>query len=238
MKNVSRETITTMQETSFISTFQKELEILGISYSEIQIEQIYQHYKKLTAYNKIINLTSIGQSDQAATLLFADSLIPLDYIHQKENARILELGSGGGFPSIPLKIFLPGSISFTLVERRQKAAFFLEALVAYLKLENISILNNRIEELFSDLSFTHAFDFVLNKAAFQTKNFLDISFGFLKPGAYALHWTRQTNISPDVPDGWNLSEIIKPPEKSSLNNSAVAVYQKHSEIAVANFKSD
>jgi 16S rRNA (guanine527-N7)-methyltransferase len=225
-ENVSRETFTTMPEISFISTFQKELEILGISYSETQIEQINQHYRKLTAYNKIINLTSIGQSDQAAILLFADSLIPLDYIHQKENARILELGSGGGFPSIPLKIFLPGPVSFTLVERRQKAAFFLEALVAYLNLENISILNNRIEELFSDLSFTNAFDFVLNKAAFQVKNFLEISDGFLKPGACALHWTRQTNITPDVPGNWNLAEIIKPPQQSSLNNNAVAVYQK------------
>ena len=228
MKNVSRETINTMPETSFISTFQKELEILGIPYSDTQIEQVHQHFRKLTAYNKIVNLTSIDQSDQAAILLFADSLIPLDFIHQKENARILELGSGGGFPSIPLKIFLPDSFSFTLVERREKAAFFLEALVGYLNLKNISIQNSRIEELFSDLSFTHAFDFVLNKAAFQTKNFLDISFGFLKPGAFALHWTKQTNITPDIPDNWNLSEIIKPPEKSSLNSNAVAVYQKTS----------
>lgn len=215
-----------MPEPSFISSIQKELEILGIPCSDTQIEKLHQHFGKLTAYNKIVNLTSIDQPDQAAIHLFADSLIPLDFIRQKENARVLELGSGGGFPSIPLKIFLPGSVSFTLVERRQKAAFFLEALVAYLNLENISILNNRIEELFSDLSFTNAFDFVLNKAAFQTKNFLDISFGFLKPGAYALHWTRQTNISPTVFESWNLSNIISPPEKSTLRENAVAVYQK------------
>jgi 16S rRNA (guanine527-N7)-methyltransferase len=225
-KIVSRETFTKMPETSFISTIQKELEILGISHSESQIEKLHQHYKKLTAYNKIVNLTSIEQPEQSAILLFADSLIPLDFFYHKEDARILELGSGGGFPSIPLKIFLPETCSFTLVESREKAAFFLEALVGYLKLQNVSIHHKRIEDLSSELGFAHAFDFVLNKAVFQTEKFLDISQGFLKPDGYALHWTRQTNIPHNNPDNWLLSKTITPPGNSSLNENAVAVYQK------------
>ena len=87
----------------------KGLDELGISYSDQQIEQLLTYYEMMIEKNKVMNLTSITEFDEAVEKHFLDSLSLVRVVSLHSNWKILDLGTGAGFPGIPLKIFFSGT---------------------------------------------------------------------------------------------------------------------------------
>ena len=99
---------------------------LGIEIDESVVAAFSVHAFELVKWNRKINLTSITQPREIAIKHFVDSLVPAPFI--PENARLLDIGSGGGFPGIPLKILKP-SLSVLLIDGVRKKANFLKQLL-------------------------------------------------------------------------------------------------------------
>jgi len=143
---------------NFIRDGAKEL---GLEINAGLTAQFSIHALELVKWNRKINLTSITQPRDIAVKHFLDSLAPARFI--PENARLLDIGSGGGFPGIPLKILKP-SLSVLLVDGVRKKANFLKHLLRTLRLENIEALQTRAEGLPEDPQYANSFDVIISRA--------------------------------------------------------------------------
>lgn len=111
-----------------------------------QIEQLQKYIALLLDWNQRINLISPNDEERIAERHILESLAVLSAWPFPQNASVLDLGSGAGFPGIPLKIIRP-DLAMTLLESRQKKTFFLNAAVQELNLSNCRVVNARAEEL-------------------------------------------------------------------------------------------
>jgi 16S rRNA (guanine527-N7)-methyltransferase len=134
---------------------------LGIEIDESATAQFSVHAFELVEWSRKINLTSIIQPRDVAVKHFIDSLAPAQFI--PENARLLDIGSGGGFPGIPLKILKP-SVSAMLIDSVRKKVNFLKHLVRTLKLERIEACQVRAENLIEHTAFSNSFDVIISRA--------------------------------------------------------------------------
>ena len=218
-----------MPKPSFIETLKQACDILCVELSPDQIEKCSSHYNLLLKFNQVVNLTALETPEDIAFKLFADSLIPLPFINEMENVKILDTGPGGGFPSIPLRILTNDSISITLVERREKVVFYLEELISTLSLTNITAVKSRLEDLQNSPDFSFAFQMAVNKATFPADVFLDKVSPFIQTGGFALHWISSPSPNAKIPDSWQHEMEIHPPVNDPRFPGIVAVYKKYSD---------
>ena len=118
---------------------------LGLVIEEAQTEYFLQYLNHLIEWNKTVNLTSITDPHEIISKHFVDSLLALATTNFSKNCSVLDVGSGGGFPGIPLKIMRP-DINMILVEPVQKKCSFLNSVIGLLKLRDISTFNGTIEQ--------------------------------------------------------------------------------------------
>jgi 16S rRNA (guanine527-N7)-methyltransferase len=127
------------------------------------------HAAELLHWNKIINLTTITDPSEIAVKHFVDSLAPAKHI--SPGATLLDIGSGGGFPGIPLKLVIP-SLSVTLIDASRKKVNFLQHVIRTLKLEGIEALHIRAEDLAGDPAYRKHFDSITSRALTDLKSFV------------------------------------------------------------------
>ena len=209
----------------FQKTLVNSLKGFGISPDDPRFDSLLSHYNLLVKFNRIINLTSLKDPSKIAYRLFADSLLPLSFLKSFKSPRIIDIGSGGGFPSVPLCLFAEVNASFTLVDSRKKAIFFLEELISSIPLSNIKPVHGHIADFKMDLMFHGKFDLAFNKAALKGDFFLAEIRPFLKTGGLALHWTKSQGTEQEAPEGWEIAEIIGPPVNDSRFPGVVVVYE-------------
>ncbi len=137
------------------------------------LEKLWAHWQLVRAWNSRINLTSIRSDEDAAWLHFRDSLEAAPHLGQ---GPVVDMGSGGGFPGIPLAIALP-HISFTLVEPRRKRVSFLRAVVGRLNLANVDVIMGRSTDL-----PPQRFLSLVTRATFSGENQLEECLTWLAPG--------------------------------------------------------
>ena len=203
--------------------------LLSVEMAPDQIEKCVAHYNLLIKFNQVVNLTALETPEDIAFKLFADSLIPLRFINEMENAKILDTGPGGGFPSIPLRILTNKSISITLVEKREKVVFYLEELISTLSLSNINVVRSRLEDLRDRSDFSFAFQIAVNKATFPDDVFLDKVSPFIQTGGFALHWISSPPPNTKIPDSWHHEMEINPAINDPRFPGTVAVFKKISD---------
>lgn len=115
----------------------------GIQLSTHQVELFGIYLSELSEWNKHINLTGLSSRQRIIRELLLDSLMPLPFLPQE--GRLLDLGSGGGFPAIPLKIGSPG-LKVHLIESNGKKVSFLKHVIRITRLDNIEVIRGRIEK--------------------------------------------------------------------------------------------
>ena len=135
---------------------------LGLTIGEIHAEQFMRYLAHLIEWNKAINLTSIIDPKEIIIKHFVDSLVALVATSFSQNCVVLDVGSGGGFPGIPLKIVRP-DIRLVLVEPVQKKCSFLNSVIGLLKLQDVSTFNGTIEQ-YAKQPLRHAIDTVVVRA--------------------------------------------------------------------------
>ncbi|MBW1867471.1 MAG: 16S rRNA (guanine(527)-N(7))-methyltransferase RsmG [Deltaproteobacteria bacterium] len=160
----------------------KEVINIGADTFDIQIDsekmdRFAAHAAELMQWNKKINLTAICKPLEIAVKHVLDSIIP-SLIIPSDKKKLLDIGSGGGFPGIPLKILLP-SLSVTLIDASRKKVNFLKHIIRTLKLENIDALHIRAEEMAGTTGFEKKFDVIISRALTSLESFIAMALPLL-----------------------------------------------------------
>ena len=167
----------------FFEKFVSKLKELKYVSNELNFDEISFKFEKyfeiLVTENEKYNLTAITEKDEVYLKHFYDSCYLLNY-KSLENLKVLDIGSGAGFPGIPLAILCKNT-QFYLCEPTTKRAKFLEMVASELGLENVIVLNKRAEEL--DKKYREYFDVVTSRAVSALNILMEISVPFVKTGA-------------------------------------------------------
>jgi 16S rRNA (guanine527-N7)-methyltransferase len=152
---------------------------VGVPLGKAELDLFALYHRELLLWNRRINLVSQQTSREIVIRHFVDSLTPAPWIERPEGL-LIDIGSGGGFPGIPLRIALP-RMQLTLVESSRKKTSFLAHIVRTLKLDNVTIIKERVEALIGEAACAGSFDTVLSRAAFKLPELLRMSSFLLKP---------------------------------------------------------
>ncbi len=181
----------------------KELfSIFNINLTREQIEKFNEFALILEENNKIFNLTSIKEGKETLIKHFLDSSIGVDIF--KHNSTIIEIGSGGGFPSVPLMI-LRDDLKFTLVEATEKKCKYLEKVKLSLGL-NCKIINERAEVLGKNDLYRHLFDYSTARAVARLNVLCEYCLPFLKVGGSFIAYKGESNE--EVSEAENAIKIL------------------------------
>jgi 16S rRNA (guanine527-N7)-methyltransferase len=152
---------------------------VGVPLGKAELDLFALYHRELLLWNRRINLVSQQTSREIVVRHFVDSLTPAPWIERPEGL-LIDIGSGGGFPGIPLRIALPG-LKLTLVESSRKKTSFLAHIVRTLNLDNVTIIRERVEALIGEPACAGSFDTVLSRAAFKLPELIRMASFFLKP---------------------------------------------------------
>lgn len=171
-----------------------------INITDIQLSQLILFKTLLLEWNQKINLISRKNEDNVWRDHIAISLSMLFKIKFLSDQKILDLGTGGGFPGIPLAIMLP-ECSFLLLDSTQKKITAVQSIVDSLSLPNVKTIWGRAEELSSQLILKNSFDVVVARSVSNLTNLLDWGFPFLKSfkKKYAVLDTRTERVLISTP---------------------------------------
>ncbi|MDI6776414.1 MAG: 16S rRNA (guanine(527)-N(7))-methyltransferase RsmG [Syntrophales bacterium] len=150
---------------------------IGITLGERERILFSSYHRELLAWNKKINLVSVKSPDEIIIKHFVDSLTPVPFIKNRDS-KVLDIGTGAGFPGIPLKIAID-SLKVCLLEVSRKKASFLKHIVRTLSLEETTIIQERVEEVMEREIYRHVFDVVISRATFKLSQFLSMGAFFL-----------------------------------------------------------
>ena len=144
----------------------KGAHVLGLSLSQAQSDLLAAHVREMLAWNVKMNLTAITDIRLVAYKHVVDALAAAEFIQRP--ARIMDIGSGAGFPAIPMKVICP-DLDVTMVDAVRKKVSFLNHVVRTLKLDNIRAVHARVEDLARDPVHVQAYD------AVTARGFADLS---------------------------------------------------------------
>ncbi len=164
----------------FIKKFKQHLEnslkTIDIKLSELQMEQMAEHASELMTWNQKFNLTAIKDPAIVAEKHFFDSIAAGSFLG--DETSLVDIGSGGGFPGIPLKIMNP-SLKIIMIDASQKKINFIKHVIRMLKLENMDAVHARVENLKTNEAFFKCFDGVISRAFTELERFVDLSLPLL-----------------------------------------------------------
>jgi 16S rRNA (guanine527-N7)-methyltransferase len=147
-----------------------------IDLNHSQTRQFAVHATELVRWNRKINITAITDPFEVAVKHFLDSLPVARFL--PKDATILDIGSGGGFPGLALKILMP-SLSITLIDASRKKVSFLKHVIRTLKLDNIEALHIRAEDLANDPLYRNRFNVIISRAVSSLELFCRLALPLL-----------------------------------------------------------
>lgn len=143
--------------------FEKVLSEWNITLSDKQKRQFSTFYEMLVEKNKVMNLTAITEFDEVIEKHFLDSVSLSEVIDLRKKLSVLDMGTGAGFPGIPLKIVFP-ELKITLADSLNKRIGFLNEVIEELKLEEITAIHARAEELAKNPEYREQYDLCVSRA--------------------------------------------------------------------------
>ncbi len=150
-----------MEKEIFFKIMQEKANFLKIHFSVEQLEQFFAYMNLLIEWNEKMNLTAITEPEEIILKHFIDSITILKEI--EDDSKIVDVGTGAGFPGIPLSIMNP-TFKITLVDSLNKRLIFLQEVVNQLKLQNIEIVHARAEEFGQNKKYRESFDISTSRA--------------------------------------------------------------------------
>lgn len=193
-----------MNLNEFKQIFKEECKKNNIKIKEENIESFYQYMKLILDWNQKVNLTAIKDEKEFIVKHFVDSLT-IDYLI-KDSKRILDIGTGAGFPGIPLKIN-NDSINVTLIDSVNKKVMVLNDVIEKLKLESIEALHIRAEELAKKNDYRECFDVVTTRAVSSLSTIAEYMLPFVKIGGKAI-CMKGPNIEEELQTSRNAIKLL------------------------------
>lgn len=164
-----------------INIIKNKLENLNLQPTQEQLSKLYSFYELLIEKNKVMNLTGITEYEEVIDKHFVDSVSIIKAIDLNKKIRVIDLGTGAGFPGIPLKIMFP-NIEIVLVDSLNKRIKFLEEVVEKLQLTDISCIHSRAEDLAQNKEYREQFDLCVSRAVANLSTLCEYCIPFVKVG--------------------------------------------------------
>lgn len=166
-----------MKFEEFKREFEKYLAKMNISLLKEQYEQFYAYMEFLIEWNEKMNLTAITDPKEIILKHFVDSLTIAKYV--KEDKSIIDMGTGAGFPGIPIKIYRK-DVKVVLADSLNKRIKFLDEVIDKLKLENVETIHCRAEELGKNKQYREKFDYATSRAVANLSTLSEYLMPFVK----------------------------------------------------------
>lgn len=164
-----------------LERFQNGLSVLGIAFSEEMLNQFTIFYQMMVERNKVVNLTAITEWDEVVEKHYLDSVSLAANMDLNKNIRVLDLGTGAGFPGIPLKILFP-DLEILLMDSLNKRIAFLKEVIESLGLKGIYAVHGRAEEMARKAEYREKFDLCVSRAVANLSSLCEYCIPFLKIG--------------------------------------------------------
>lgn len=161
--------------------FDQELETLGIRLTDVQKRQFDRYYELLIEWNRVMNLTGITEYDEVNLKHFTDSLTIVRIKDMENVSTLIDVGTGAGFPGIPIKIAFP-YIKVTLLDSLNKRIKFLNQVVEELDLEDVVTLHGRAEDYAKKEEYREQFDLCASRAVANLSTLSEYCLPFIKKG--------------------------------------------------------
>ena len=174
-----------------LNRFYHGLQELDINLSEDQIKQFLIYYEMLIEKNKVMNLTGITEFQEVLVKHFLDSLACVKAVDMSKVNRIMDIGTGAGFPGVPLKIAFP-HLEACLLDSLKKRVNFLEETFQLLKLENITAIHGRAEEFAKNKAYRETYDLCVSRAVSNLATLSEYCLPYVKTGGFFISYKSGT----------------------------------------------
>ena len=167
-------------------TFYSLLDQQNINLTDQQKAQFERYFELLVEWNQKINLTAITEKEEVYLKHFYDSIAPiLQGLIENQEIKLLDIGAGAGFPSLPMKILYP-QLDVTIIDSLNKRIDFLQFLAEALDLEGVHFYHGRAEDFAQDKHFRAQFDIVTARAVARMQVLSELTIPYLKVGGKLL----------------------------------------------------
>ena len=191
-----------------INTFERLLteysNTIDIKISKKEIDLLYRYMNLLLDWNNKINLTAITKEEDIILKHFIDSISINEYL--KEKNKIMDIGTGAGFPGIPLKIINP-NMEFILVDSLNKRINFLEEVAKELCLEKMQLIHSRVEDLAKNMNYREKADVIVSRAVANLRVLVEYMLPFVKKEGICI-CMKGPNIEEEIEEGKKAIEIL------------------------------
>jgi len=164
---------------------QEVFELISLQLTDRQVRAFKIYETELLEWNDRINLTAITDSNGVYTKHFLDSLSPLIVMRKNKPRSLIDVGTGAGFPGIPLKIAIPG-LKVTLIDSIGKKISFCEQLIAKLGLKDIEVILGRAEDIARNQKFREEYDCAIARAVAGLPALVEYLIPFVRVGGLAI----------------------------------------------------
>lgn len=159
----------------------KELESIGLQPTELQMQQLLTYYEMVVEKNQVMNLTAITEFEEFVTKHFVDSLMLSKNVQLGDGIKMIDIGTGAGFPGIPLKIMYP-QVEMVLLDSLNKRILFLQDVIRELGLKGITAMHARAEEPAHKAEYREQFHYCVSRAVANLTTLTEYCLPYVKVG--------------------------------------------------------
>lgn len=202
-------------ENSFKTKLKQECNKHNINLNDDQLSKFEEYKNLLLEWNEKINLTAITDELEIIVKHFVDCLEVTKYIKINENnkvkkdtTKVIDVGTGAGFPGLVICIFFEGKINITLLDALNKRINFLQDVITKLKLENIELVHKRAEDGAHDLIYREKYDYVVSRAVASLNILLEYTIPYLKKQGSGLY-LKGDKIKKEINNSFKAFKVLK-----------------------------